>query len=115
MLRRVVAAINEKVKVGCTGCGYCTPCPKGVDIPGCFAAYNRRYTESRFWGKMDYIICTALRRQNTGAGNCVGCGKCEQHCPQHLAIQAELQNVRREMEGPVYRALRAVQKKFKVF
>ena len=45
MLRRVACAINSKMKVGCTGCGYCMPCPKGVDIPGTFAAYNRKFAE----------------------------------------------------------------------
>ena len=45
MLERVAKAINAKMKVGCTGCGYCVPCPKKVDIPGIFAAYNRRYAE----------------------------------------------------------------------
>ncbi|MBR5226381.1 MAG: aldo/keto reductase, partial [Clostridia bacterium] len=40
MLKSVVQAINAKMRVGCTGCGYCMPCPKGVDIPGCFAALN---------------------------------------------------------------------------
>ena len=44
----VVAAIRENTKVGCTGCGYCQPCPKGVDIPGTFAAYNRWYGEEKF-------------------------------------------------------------------
>lgn len=46
-LRRI---INEKMKVGCTGCGYCLPCPRGVDIPGIFRCYNELYTESRFAG-----------------------------------------------------------------
>ena len=36
MLADVVRAINAKMKVGCTGCGYCMPCPKHVDIPGTF-------------------------------------------------------------------------------
>ena len=47
MLRRVVDAIQETMKVGCTACGYCQPCPKNVDIPGVFACYNRVYSESR--------------------------------------------------------------------
>ena len=67
MLRSVVAAINSTMKVGCTGCGYCMPCPKNVDIPGTFAAYNRRYQEGKFGGLMDYIMCTMLRKNSTAA------------------------------------------------
>jgi len=110
MLARVVAAINGKMKVGCTGCGYCMPCPKGVDIPGTFAAYNRRHTESKFWGLVDYVICTALRKNSTAASNCIGCGKCEGHCPQHIEIRKELQNAKKELEGPVYKAASKVVK-----
>ncbi|MBQ8188132.1 MAG: aldo/keto reductase [Clostridia bacterium] len=108
MLRRVVKAINGKMKVGCTGCGYCTPCPKNVDIPGTFAAYNRRYTESKFWAFVDYTICTALRKESTAASNCIGCGKCEKHCPQHIAIREELKKASKELEGPVYRIVRRI-------
>ena len=111
MLRRVADAINEKMKVGCTGCGYCMPCPAGVDIPGTFAAYNRKYTESKFWGKVDYIICTTLRKNSAAASQCIKCGKCEQHCPQNIAIRAELEKARSELEGPVYKAVSKAAKK----
>ena len=106
MLRSVVAAINAKMKVGCTGCGYCMPCPKNVDIPGTFAAYNRRYQEGKFWSFMDYVICTMLRKNSTAASNCVECGKCETHCPQHIPIRAKLKEARQELEGPLYRTVR---------
>ncbi|MBQ8332173.1 MAG: aldo/keto reductase [Clostridia bacterium] len=115
MLRRVVKAINGKMKVGCTGCGYCTPCPKNVDIPGTFAAYNRRYTESKFWAFVDYTICTALRKESTAASNCVGCGKCEKHCPQHIAIREELKKASKELEGPVYRIVRRIVELLRAF
>ena len=46
VIARAVSAIHSAVKVGCTGCGYCQPCPKNVDIPGAFAAYNRYHTEN---------------------------------------------------------------------
>ena len=106
MLRQVVKAINGKMKVGCTGCGYCVPCPKNVDIPGTFAAYNRLYTEGKFSGIKEYFMCTAARADSTAASNCIGCGKCEKHCPQHIPIRQELKNAQKELEIPVYKAAR---------
>ena len=108
MLRRVVAAINAKMKVGCTGCGYCMPCPKNVDIPGTFAAYNRCSQEGKFWGFKEYFMCTALRKNATAASNCIGCGKCEKHCPQHIPIRQKLNEAQKELEGPLYRVARKV-------
>jgi len=108
MLRQVVAAINADMKVGCTGCGYCMPCPKGVDIPGTFAAYNRRYAEGRFWSLVDYVICTALRKNSTAASNCIGCGKCEKHCPQGIEIRNKLKDAKKVLETPIYRIARKV-------
>ena len=112
MLKQVVTAINAKMKVGCTGCGYCMPCPKGVDIPGTFAAYNRRYSENKFWGLVDYFMCTSLRKNSSAASNCIECGKCEKHCPQHIQIRQELKNARKELEGPIYKIARKITKLF---
>ena len=108
----VVKAINENVRVGCTGCGYCQPCPKGVDIPGVFAAYNRWHGESKFSAFTEYLKCTTLRQNATAASNCVGCGKCEQHCPQGIAIRRELKQVQKTMEGPLYKVCRWLIGKF---
>ena len=106
MLADVVAAINGHMKVGCTGCGYCMPCPKGVDIPGSFAAYNRRYTDGKLSALREYMMCTALRRDSSAASRCVGCGKCEMHCPQGIAIRKQLKNAAAALEGPAYKVAR---------
>lgn len=103
LLKDVIAVINAKVKVGCTGCRYCMPCPKNVDIPGTFAAYNRRYTDGKRTAVMEYFMCTALRKDSSAASNCIECGKCEKHCPQHIEIRRELKNARKELEGPFYK------------
>ena len=103
MLRSVVDAINSKMKVGCTGCGYCQPCPKGVDIPGTFAAYNRRYSDNKFTALKEYAMCTALRTNATTASNCIGCGKCEKHCPQGIPIREKLKEAEKELEGPIFK------------
>ena len=103
MLKRVVEAIQSKMQVGCTGCGYCMPCPKAVDIPGTFAAWNRYHAESKFSGFREYLMCTALRKNSAAASNCIGCGKCEKHCPQGIAIRDMLKAARRDLENPAYK------------
>ena len=115
MLQQVVQAINARMKVGCTGCGYCMPCPRGVDIPGSFAAYNRRYSEGWAAAMQDYFMCTAIRKESSGASNCIECGKCEQHCPQHIQIRQELKAVKKTLENPVYRMARWLVKKMKAY
>lgn len=115
MLQQVVQAINEKVKVGCTGCGYCMPCPKNVDIPGTFAAYNRYYTDGKMTAYKEYIMCTAMRKTSSAASNCIECGKCEKHCPQHIQIRAELKNARKKLENPAYKLVRQFVKWFRIY
>ena len=114
LIERVKSAINARMKVDCTGCRYCMPCPHHVDIPGTFAAYNRLYTDSKYNGWKEYFMCTALRENNTGAGMCVQCGKCEAHCPQQIPIREKLREARKALEGPVYKigskAIRLVMK-----
>jgi predicted aldo/keto reductase-like oxidoreductase len=111
----VVRELNAKIKVGCTGCGYCQPCPAGVDIPGVFAAYNRKYQDGTFRALKDYFMCTTLRTNATAASGCIGCGKCEKHCPQHIEIRKELKQVRKELEGPAYQVGRKVAEWFTRF
>jgi len=79
-----------------------------VDIPGVFAAYNRYHSESKFNALADYVKCTTLRKNSTAASQCIGCGKCEQHCPQGIAIRQELKNAQKALENPVYKVFRAV-------
>ena len=102
----VVKAIQKKMRVGCTGCRYCMPCPHNVDIPGTFAAYNRAGYDGWTRGLRDYVMCTALRKVSTAASNCVECGKCELRCPQHIAIREELKNARKTLEGVPYKVAR---------
>jgi len=108
---RVLEAIARGVRVGCTGCGYCQPCPRGVDIPMCFTAYNTSYSDGIITGMKEYMMCTTLRKVRSNAGLCVGCGKCEQHCPQHISIREELAKVRRRLENPAYKIAAAVTSK----
>ncbi len=96
-LQRILGIIREKEKVGCTGCRYCMPCPKGVDIPGIFAAYNAMYTESKSSGRAQFFQAVALAAEPSFAAQCIRCGKCEQHCPQSLPIRDKLQEAERAL------------------
>jgi len=96
---RAAEAYRATNRVGCTGCRYCMPCPAGVNIPGCFEAYN---TDSgtlqskvmyhlRVGGKMDGA-------RPAYVSLCKDCGKCVKVCPQHLPIPEVLREVARDYE-----------------
>lgn len=82
--------ILDTTKVNCTGCRYCMPCPKGVNIPGIFSCYNHMYSEGKSSGRLEYFQTIALRNDPCEAYLCVQCGKCEKHCPQELPIREKL-------------------------
>lgn len=113
LIEQVKKEINSNIKVGCTGCGYCMPCPKGVDIPGAFHSYNLMYSENKKSGRHNYLMCTAIRKNPSSASHCVECGKCEQHCPQHIEIRKELKKASKELETPVYKIAKTAIKLFK--
>ncbi len=106
LIEQVKAEIQKNVKVGCTGCSYCMPCPQGVDIPGTFRCYNAMYSEGKKSGRKDYLQCTAFRKETSSASQCIGCGKCETHCPQHIAIRQELKNAAGELETVQYKVMK---------
>jgi predicted aldo/keto reductase-like oxidoreductase len=91
----------QLMKVGCTGCSYCMPCPAGVDIPGCFSLYNAHYLfpNDRSPKYQYFSRHGGLVGGTSYAGLCRACGKCERACPQHLPIRDRLRDVSREMEG----------------
>ena len=102
-LEKVKRAIREKEKVGCTGCRYCMPCPKGVDIPGIFRCYNAMFTESKSGGRSQFIQTVGLTREPAFASQCIRCGKCEQHCPQSIPIREKLQEADRALRPLPYK------------
>lgn len=97
LIGRVRDVINSYAKVGCTGCRYCMPCPKGVDIPAAFSCYNRTALEKKNSVRMQYIQITSFKKDRSDMTRCIGCGKCEKHCPQHIEIRKELKNARKAL------------------
>lgn len=87
------------MKVGCTGCRYCMPCPEGVNIPGCFEVYDRKHLFGDKQAETAYMIRFGeVSGWPSHASLCNQCGSCEELCPQHLSIPALLQDVAEEFE-----------------
>ena len=103
LIEKVKASINKTMKVGCTGCAYCMPCPKGVDIPAIFRCYNRMYSEGKSAGRFEYAQTTALQKEETFATRCIACGKCEKHCPQNIKIRRELKRADAQLRPLPYK------------
>ena len=103
LVEQVKAVIREKEKVGCTGCRYCMPCPHGVDIPGNFYYYNLMYMERKNPARFEFAQSMGMRREPGFASQCIGCGKCEKHCPQSLPIRDLLKQADRELRPWPYR------------
>ena len=95
--------IRQREKVDCTGCRYCMPCPKGVDIPGNFHYYNLMYMEKKSSARKEFARNMGLRKEPGFATQCVGCGLCEKHCPQHLPIRQKLKEADRDLRPLPYK------------
>jgi len=97
----VVAEFKKAYKINCTGCNYCLPCPKGINIPACFAAYNASYTQGYMKGLTLHAISTgaAVTKDIKSPRLCNQCGKCEKICPQNLPIRKDLKKVAGRFES----------------
>lgn len=87
-LARCEAVRKELGTQFCRRCGYCAPCPNGIDIPSCFlmANYVRKY-DLADWARARYDAMPYH------AGSCVMCGACEKRCPYNLPIRDMLEGV----------------------
>ena len=96
---KVQEIFNAAHKINCTGCAYCMPCPGGVNISDCFAAYNTSFTMGWFAGAKQYMMCTGIVSvKRSGAANCNACGKCENNCPQKIPVIESLKQVQKRLE-----------------
>ncbi|WP_313344028.1 aldo/keto reductase [Sedimentibacter sp.] len=103
----------NRTKVPCTSCGYCMPCPYGVNIPGCFSSLNDKYLLQDKHSRWKYIqTLGGFSAEPAFASNCKECGKCEKHCPQNIEIRKQLKTVKKEMEGTFFKPVITIVRKF---
>ncbi|MEA4921914.1 MAG: aldo/keto reductase [Eubacteriaceae bacterium] len=103
---KLCKSINNSIKIGCTGCAYCMPCPFGVNIPACFRCYNSSYMDGYFHGIKEYFMITAFSKEPSYASVCRQCGKCLEHCPQSIPIPDMMKKVKRRLEVPGFKPAR---------
>lgn len=97
LIEKVRKKYNEKIKVHCTKCQYCMPCPVGVDIPKNFTYYNNAFMYGDI-KNVAYSYQKGLIRR-TKASNCIDCKKCEEKCPQNIKISQVLKEVDKELSS----------------
>ena len=96
-VKKVCGIYQSKRLIPCTACRYCTDgCPKQIDIPNLFSCLNAQKLHNDW--NADYYYSDVCAVHNGKASDCIGCGKCERSCPQHLPIRALLKDVAKEFE-----------------
>ncbi len=112
VIEQVKKIISESELVGCTGCRYCMPCPKGVDIPALFRSYNMTAVDGKRNARFEYAQSVGLRLEPAFATQCIECGKCEQHCPQNIPIRQKLKEADKAIRPLPYKVGINVVRKF---
>lgn len=93
-VNKVSGVIKGTGAIACTACRYCTEnCPKNIPIPDYFSLYNLHLIEGKNGWSSQFNYYEALTADHGKASDCVKCGACEGHCPQHLKIRDLLEKV----------------------
>ena len=103
LVKDITAIVKSSEKVGCTGCRYCMPCPKGVDIPATFYYYNLTTIDGKTQSRVEYAQNIGLRKEPCFASQCIECGACEKHCPQNLPIREKLKEADKVLRPAPYK------------
>ena len=101
-IKNVADSYKRLVKVPCTGCGYCMPCPFGVNIPRNFSVYNDYCMfgeEQQSSAIYEMKLMSGFADKRTDASLCKECNKCRARCPQHIAIPELLKSVSKDLWG----------------
>lgn len=92
---KVADTYRRLLKVDCTGCAYCVPCPSGVDIPSNFTLYNDFHMFKDLEKTQSFY--NMMMPPEHRASACEECGECEEKCPQQIEIIKNLKEVHEQL------------------
>ena len=95
LIGKVRASYRRMLKIDCTGCAYCMPCPSGVNVPLNLSLYNDMFMFKD--SEVNVLLYNHMLSPEQRASNCSECGECEDQCPQHIEIREELKNVHKRL------------------
>ncbi len=98
LVDRIRNKYRSMLPIPCTGCGYCMPCPNGVDIPGNFELFNNGFIHEDM--KTSRLSYARFVPEGERAGACTHCMTCEDKCPQKINISELMPKVHKELSGP---------------
>ena len=94
VMQRCAAIIQASAMIPCTGCRYCTvTCPKNIPIPDYLSLLQEGHSTTQV------VYYFNLAQSHGRAGDCIQCGLCESHCPQHIQIRTHLKTVSQKFDG----------------
>jgi len=75
---------RSRIKVNCTQCGYCMPCPQKIPISFILELYNDAYMYNAI-DDSQRAYRVFIKPENR-ADRCTACAECEDKCPQKVPI-----------------------------
>ena len=103
VISRIKDTYMSMMRVGCTSCAYCMPCPVGINIPAALNNLNEYHMYSKRSGRLHHVMHLGLENDDgrpRWTTECIDCGDCEKRCPQDIPVREVFKQVQKDLETP---------------